>query len=227
MSSCFMTNFDPSRWLKFPNEFKGPDQRSFLWKKLGWFSIPVGKSNLGMCGGVASAALDFFYSKELPPDRTTPPSSKDDKALFDWIKQRQSDSITLRDFWKYLTLMFANNKSDKNEIALAWEQIKRDIQKGSPVVIGLERAKVEKWYKIHQLANIIKNHQVVVWGFEEKEGNVLLHLYDPKVPDNENVTISFNQTFEDIQWNPPTIGRIYTIFKTSYEPKAPPIRGRQ
>lgn len=227
MGSCFRTNFDPSRWLKFPNQFQGTDQRSFLWKKLGWFSIPVGLSNLGMCGGMASTALDFFHSLRLPPDRTTPPSSKDDKALFEWIKERQVDSVTLKDFWKYLILMFTGNKRDKTEIAEAWEQIKRDVQKGSPVLIGLERAKVESWYQIYQVANIVKNHQVVVWGFKEKEGNVVLHLYDPKIPENKNLTISFNQNFEDIRWSPPSIGRIYTIFKTSYAPKVPLIRGGQ
>jgi hypothetical protein len=224
MSSHFINNFGPDRWLKFPNQFQGPDQSNFLWKRWGYLAIPVGLSSLGMCGGLASTALDLFYSHRLPPARSLPPSSKDDKALFDWLKQRQVDSVTLRDFWKYLMLMFSDARKDRLEIAQAWEQIKQDILIGSPVLIGLERAKVEKWYKPYQVTNIVKNHQVIVWGFEENNGEVVLYLYDPKTPNIRNVTISFNPNLENyISWSPSNIGPIYAFFKTSYKPKPPPI----
>lgn len=226
MSSHLIHNFGPNsnNWLKFPNEFKGPDQHSFLWKKLGsWFSIPVGLSTLGMCGGLASTALDFFYSHLAVPSRTTPPSNKEDKALFEWLKQRQVDSVTLRDFWKYLKLMFTSEGTDKQEIARAWKEIKQDILADSPVLIGLERAKVEKWYKIYQIVNIVKNHQVVVWGFEEKETEVILFLYDPKTPNIKDVAFSFNLNEKNYtKWNPEKLGPIYAFFKTSYTPKTLP-----
>jgi hypothetical protein len=223
MASCSVsTAFEPSRWLKFPNRFEEPDQRRLLWKKVFCFSIPVGSSAFGMCGGIVSTALDFFHSKRLPPNRTTPPSSKDDQPLFEWIKQRQVDSVALWDFWKYLTLMFTNSKRDGIEIAEAWSQIKQDIQEGTPVLIGLERAKVESWYKIHQVANIVKNHQVVVWKFEEKEGKVFLYLYDPTTPERKDITISFNlNSTSGITCSPSNIGPIYAFFKTSYQPKVP------
>src|SRR4051794_23050453 len=109
--------FGPAQWLHFPNYFK---EVSLLWKKIGFLSIPVGASNFGMCGGMAATVLDIFHSKRQPPSRTTPPSSRDDKALFSWLKKRQAESISFRDFWKYLTFLFTGKKRDRSEVAQAW-----------------------------------------------------------------------------------------------------------
>lgn len=221
--TLYFSSFTSEKWLKFPNDFQTPDQRSFLWKRLGSrFSIPVGLSTFGMCGGLASTALDMFYSHHLPPIRTTSPSSRDDPALFNWLKQRQVDSINLKDFWKYLSLMFTNTRKDKAETAQAWRQIKQDILQDKPVLIGLQRAKVESWYKVHQLVSIVKNHQVVVWGAEEREDEIVLYIYDPNKTNMEEVRISFDLNSGKLNSSPPSLGPLYAIFKTSYQPKQIP-----
>lgn len=224
MKTTCTTDFGPDKWLKFPNQFNQPAQRCYLWKNFGrYVSIPVGSSAFGMCGGLASTALDIFYNYIPLPTQTDPPSSQKGKALFDWLRQRQVDSITLRDFCKYLRLMFASTKTKEDEISEAWEQIKEDIQLNRPVLIGLQRAKIEKWYKIHQIADIIKNHQVVVWKFEQEGEDVTLYVYDSKTPDLQDVTICFNlNSKSQIKCNPSILGPIYAFFKTSYKPKKPP-----
>ncbi len=217
---AYFTKFSPERWLKFPNQFK---EISLLWKKIGWISIPVGVSNLGMCGGVASTALDIFYSNRLPPSRIDPPSSREDKTLFDWLKKRQVESITFRDFCKYFTHMFTTRKTDRIETKKEWEKIKKHLCGGNPVVIGLERAKVEALYKIYQITNIVKNHQVIVWGFEENSEEATLYIYDPSKPDMKDIKITLHLTADNsIEWSPREIGPIYAFFKTSYTPKQPP-----
>lgn len=211
------TQFSPEKWLRIPNRF---EEFSVLWKRVGCVPIPVGLVSWGLCGGIASAALDLFHKQQLPPNRPFTPNN--DSILFKWIKQRQVDSITPRDLSKYLTLLFTDLEKDQLEILQTWKEIKADVAKGFPVVIGLETRKVEAWYKVHQIAQIIHNHQVVVWKFEENGDEVTLYLYDSKMPETINITLSFNlKSPNSIKCTPSTLGPVYAFFKTSYKPKDP------
>ena len=219
MTTRFVEGFDPEKWLKFPNEFK---EKSILWKRIGFIPFPVGFSHYGMCGGVAATALDFFYSHLPIPSRSTPPSSQDDPALFNWIKQRQVASVTIYDFWKYFSLMFSSPQKDRQVTLEAWQQIKKEIPAHHPVMIGLIRAKVPTWYKVHRVKGIIQHHQVVVWGYGEKERQITLFLYDPNTPHLKDLKITFDlQEWKGIQ-APKGVGPIYAFFKTSYAPRQPP-----
>lgn len=219
MTTQFVEGFDPEKWLKFPNQFR---EKALLWKKAGFIPFPVGFSNLGMCGGVAATALDFFYSHLPFPSRNTPPSSKEDSALFNWIKRRQVESVALEDFWKYLSLMYSSPEKDQQVSLEAWQQIAKEIQVHHPVMIGLIRAKIPTWFKVHKIAGIIQHHQVVVWGYQEKRGQITLFLYDPNTPHLKDLKITFDlQDWKGIQ-SPKGMGSIYAFFKTSYTPRKPP-----
>ena len=215
----YKTNFTPDHWFKFPNDFS---ERNFLWKKIGPFCFPVGLAYYGLCGGIAAAALDFFYNQLNPPTRTSPPSSKEDKPLFNWLKKRQVDTISLRNLWKYLKFMFTSKKTDQQEIVQAWDQIKQELRAGNPVLIGLERVKVDAWYKIHHLTRIVQNHQVVVWSAQQKTSEVQLNLYDPSRPQVHDARIRLNLLKNTIECYTPDLGPIYTFFKTNYRPSPHP-----
>lgn len=219
--ATYWSTFSPQQWLRVPNRFS---DYHLLWRKIGPISIPVGLSNWGMCGGIVSTALDIFHHQKLPAPRLCSPlTHEENPPLHNWIKQRQVESISLRDLWKYLSLMFCSEETRAAEIKQAWEEIRTDVQKSNPVVIGLELASVERWWKVHQLARIIHNHQVIVWKVTHDKDQVTLHLYDCRLPENENVTISFNpKDPTSIECFPATIGPVYAFFKTSYKPKPPP-----
>lgn len=166
------TKFAPKKHgFSFENNFQNQV------KALGFIKIKTD----GLCGGMAFAALDYYHANMRRPE----PHPRLNKYLI----KRQLDSFKYKDSWRFYRWTRRRDstvvsKTMNNEIP----KIKRFIDKGSPVVIGLIGATKVK--------NIGKeNHQVVCYGYgQNSSGHTELYVYDPNCPPNENfsgeITIS-------------------------------------
>lgn len=88
------TNFGYYHGFKFPNTYQIP-HRIIPDKYIPDFitSGDIGFSTAGACGGMAFAALDYFYAHKLIPGYTSTPSN--DNPLSKYIFQRLYDSLDI------------------------------------------------------------------------------------------------------------------------------------
>jgi hypothetical protein len=64
-----------------------------------------------------------------------------------------------------------------------WPRIRREIDAGSPAVVGLVRtAGWSPW-------RLTTNHQVLAWAYEAREGAITIRVYDPNHPRRDDVTL--------------------------------------
>ncbi len=158
------TKFIPKKHaFDFVNDFKNQV------KALGFIKMETD----GLCGGMSYAALDYYFANMRRPNAHP--------ELNKYLIKRQLDSFTMKDSWKFFQWTRKSNstispKTLKNEIP----KIKRNINKGKPVVIGLIGAK-----RIRDIGK--DNHQVVCYGYgKNKNGHTELYVYDPNCPPTDS-----------------------------------------
>lgn len=158
------TRFSPKKHgFDFENNFKNK-VRVFLLFKM---------ETDGLCGGMSYAALDYYHAAIRRADY--------EPELYTYLMKRQLDSFTFKDSWKFFQWTRKSNlsivsKTLQNEIP----KIKRNIDNGTPVVLGLVGAT-----KIRDIGN--DNHQVVCYGYgSDHQGQTQLCIYDPNCPPDDN-----------------------------------------
>jgi hypothetical protein len=178
--------FQPSVYgFRFPNTWPSNAARVAT---LGPIRIPIGDTGRGLCGGMVFAARDRWLRDEAPPMIGVPPSPGE--ALFDEIVDRQFASfgpwftVPLR-FWS--AAVSSQAARDRTTALDAWPAIKREIDAGSPSMVGLIR--VSGW---NPLA-IGLGHQVVAYRYDESAEKVTIWIYDPNYPANDDARVSFER----------------------------------
>lgn len=163
------TDYIPQKHaFRFENRFKN------VTKFFGLDSLKMETD--GRCGGMAFASLDYYYSN-IPVPKTTDPNS----TLRKYLLKRQLDSFTIRDSWRFFRWTRKSSRSIvpktlNNEIP----KIKKSIDNGNPVVIGLVGAT-----KLSRIGD--DNHQVVCYGYNDNEdGHTELCIYDPNCPPDDD-----------------------------------------
>jgi len=209
-----MTSFAPkTHGFHFKNEFTN-------------VIIDIGSINWtthGRCGGMAFAALDYFYKGLTIPSTTNVPPNE--SVLAKYIYDRLIDSfltngvkfvdwtITRCDYSSTLWEGVPQLTKTKEFPALM-----RDLKNG-PVALGIVSAT-----KISNLGS--GNHQVVAFGAEldKNTGKMTVYVYDNNYPD-KIVTLTsfptdlyFTQSGENID-----IKTIRGFFVESYSKKDPPV----
>lgn len=163
------TNYDPQKHaFRFENQFKNEA------KLFGLKSLKMETD--GRCGGMAFASLDYYFSNKPVPKTTNPNSS-----LREYLLKRQIESFTIRDSWRFFRWTRKSNHSIVPK-TLNYEipKIKKSIDRGDPVVIGLVGATT-----LREIGD--ENHQVVCYGYNEREnGFTELCIYDPNCPPEDN-----------------------------------------
>ena len=162
--------------------------------------LPSIPARFGLCGGMASAALDYFLSCIPIPSATMPPTSG--TPLFSYLLRRQIDSLgglTLAVVPRFLAW---TNLPDTRPTGVAslvpGASLIRGLQEltvpefratvasvaaGSPVVLGLI-------YVGPGAVNIWENHQVLAYGTTGISSTVTdIKIYDPNYPSNDRVVI--------------------------------------
>jgi hypothetical protein len=198
----------------------------------GVIEVPIGDASNGLCGGMVFAARDYFEAGRPPPPATESPSSG---SLFDYLVRRLFDSFNLPTGpLEYLKLM--NPRLPDGETMLTrlgllphgrawrtirteWPAIRAGIDAGHPVPLGLVRAKSENPFDLKF------NHQVLAYGYEVTGEVATLLIYDPNLPDRDDVSLSFPLgdptrpvRIEASPAGPP----VYALFTVRYTAVPPP-----
>src|SRR5215475_4226755 len=197
-------------------------------------NMPIGNASNGMCGGMVYAARDYFEAGYLtPPPNATPPSGG---TLYNYLSQRLFDSFNLPGGpVTYLNLMnpdLPDHETWLSNAGLAprgrawvmimqeWPKIKADLDQGRLSPMALIRVKDHDPFKMGL------NHQVLAYGYTLNGNDLVINVYDPNYPGNDNVTISLNigdpQHTTDVYYS--TGETMYCFFQPGYtyvEPPAP------
>ncbi len=197
--------------------------------------LPLGDAANGLCGGMAYAVRDLFEAGRLPPPDTTAPG---EGPLFDYLVERLLDSYDLTGpdpapcvYYRLMSPALLDQEtwwatvSGQHSRAWvmvkeAWPAIQKDVDAGhlSPLgMIGLL-----SWDP--RLMGV--HHQVLVWGYTLTGTQLVLNLYDPNGPDQDDNTMSLDigNIGEPISVSrtPPSNHPVFCFFPTDYAPKVPP-----
>jgi len=196
------TGFVPSRdGFKFGNDWpETPYALPFLRDTV--FAQKYGDAGMGLCGGMAFAALDYFLTDQMIPTQTDRPPGEQD-PLFMYLVDRLFDSFDPPTVTLMLSLLpAAYPDSDENvlsRLGLAsgraavmahqeWPLIKRDIDNGIPSPIFVQTVKP----LLPNPADLGDCHQVLVYAYNVSNHDILLRIYDPNSPIVDGVTLSFS-----------------------------------
>jgi hypothetical protein len=199
--------------------------------------LPLTRADMGMCGGMVFAVMDYHNAHLLPPTDPQSPRRADD-PLFAYIRDRLWDSFDTggggHRFLSYSSPHYpdaAGGVAQDFGLGLGrswityretWQQIHQEIDSGRPVPLGLVHTRD---------LDLGQNHQVLAYGYERSGQNVTVHIYDPNEERQEPVKYHFNITSTDgdvrITREPGSEHAIWCMFRLgNYEPKPPP-RGRR
>jgi hypothetical protein len=161
--------------------------------------VPIGDAANGLCGGMALAARDYHESGLPIPNITSAPSSG---QLFDYLVKRLLDSFNLPiGPTKYMYLMnpaLSDHETWASNAGLTprgrawvmineeWPKISATIDNGHLCPLGLVTIKSSDPFQMG------KNHQVLAYGYELDGTVLVIWVYDPNYPNNNNITISLN-----------------------------------
>jgi uncharacterized protein YjbI with pentapeptide repeats len=166
------TDFHPKRHgFRFENRF---DNHRFFG--------PIHLNFGGRCGGMAYAALDYFFSRVPIPTQTSLPT--EGSVLSTYISGRQ-ERATLNQVDRWVELN-VNPFGWRTREFFNWgiqetgggraEQLKAEIDGGRPCVLGLLNP-----------TDLVVHHQVVAYGYDGSGRGLRIYIYDPNHPNDEMV----------------------------------------
>ncbi|MEU1971369.1 hypothetical protein ABZ477_06925 [Microbacterium sp. NPDC019599] len=158
--------------------------------------LRFGDAGNGLCGGMAFTASDLYLAKRRPPADTTPPG--EDHPLFRYISNRLMDSFDIPlGILKYYS--WANTPdADTGIPPIVWRgiasrtildqlpKIAREIDAGRPANLGLVTVRSLDPSALGQC------HQVVAYGYSKRARIATVRVYDPNLPDRDDVTIKLD-----------------------------------
>jgi len=191
--------------------------------------VPIGDASNGLCGGMVFTTRDYFEARKTPPPDNTAPSSG---PLFDYLVKRLFDSFNLPlGPTKYMFLMnptLPDHETWASKIGMAphgrawvmikeeWPKIKSDIDNGRLSPLGLIEIKSLDPFQMGH------NHQVLVYGYDLNGNDLVMHIYDPNAPNDDNITMSLNIGNPDHTTSVNYRDTVYCFFRVDYTFSSPP-----
>jgi hypothetical protein len=138
----------------------------------------------GRCGGMAYAALDYWFNGRLPvPAGAALP--RDGTLLADYIYKRLLDTYLVPSAINFITWTLAGDEETFfHKGVTRWTKegefpkLRAMVDQGKPQVLGM--------VKVTDLRQIGQDHQVVAHGYEDDgKGNLVVYLWDNRYPDRE------------------------------------------
>jgi hypothetical protein len=234
VSTVLVPGFRPSTsGLHFANNFPHVALRTV--EVLG-IEMPLGDASGGLCGGMAFAARDYFEAGMTPPaDRDTPGSG----PLFEYLADRLLESLDLprgpARYFRYMSPATRDHETFLSSLGIGlrgrawvmikqeWPKIKADLDSGTPAPLGLVTVKSADPRQLGQ------NHQVLAWGYELDAADLKIYVYDPNLPDNDDVFISLSTADPKhataVGYSGTIFGgdhRVWCFFRSGYMPSVPP-----
>jgi len=161
--------------------------------------IGIGNAGGGLCGGMVFAALDYFLAgKEAVPDR---PAAGD--PFYKFIVSRLIDSwhvpAGVAQYYQWMSLpdgdhvirlfnrqVIAERGLGWRTVRVQWPQIKKDLDRGLPVPIGVVTV------ASRSPKDLAHNHQVLAVGYEADGPHVKVQVYDPNRGRRDDVAIGMD-----------------------------------
>jgi hypothetical protein len=209
------TAFDPLRHgFRFVNAFQFPYLFNISLPLLG--PRGIGDVMVGLCGGMCSAALDYFN------DGITPVEERDVEkiplSLFRYLWERQLDTLTTPVMeklitWSLLSTRALAKKTAEDEIP----RLRSELDAGRPVILGLMRSR--------GLLSLTQNHQVLATGYEFNPASqeMSVQLYDPNHPGRKpELTMNLAGPWRGIKLEQSTGEELRGFFVINYVRKSPP-----
>jgi hypothetical protein len=173
--------FTPAEFgFKFANNFPPFDLPDSLPKIP---NMPMVSKNYGLCGGMSSAAYDFFLAGRQPAAEVVPDAGS---PLHKYLFQRALNTFgffgeNLLKVGRWTLLPDGEANGTQRLTRLEWENIKAELDGEKAVVLTLiyKSAKSTK-----DLFNVIwDNHQVLAYGYTPRTDGMLdIHIYDSNFP---------------------------------------------
>ena len=242
MLSGAVNGFRPgSSAFHFPNIW--PDVPLFP-IELGALKIPIGTAKGGLCGGMAFAVRDFWQAGVATPDGPVCPAAG--TPLYEYLTRRLWESWDVPTGpLKYLVLMQPDPGSGPLDALLQALSIVLPTgwapQQGrASIMIGTEWPKVKEDLNRNRLSalGLVKilsdnpldlghNHQVLAYAYELNEDDLTLRLYDPNLPDRDDISLSLNISQPDqappVHYHSPAVPEetVYCFFRSNYQYRQP------
>jgi hypothetical protein len=169
-------DFEPARdGFHYPNAFV-----NVIAKLPGFGTIETG----GRCGGMAYAALDYWFNGRLPiPAAQALPA--DGTIMADYVYRRLFDTYQVPSAINFITWTLAGDGENFfHKGVTRWTKegefpkLRAMIDQGKPQVLGL--------VKVTDLRQIGEDHQLVGYGYEDDgKGNLTAYVWDNRYPDVE------------------------------------------
>jgi hypothetical protein len=197
--------------------------------------IELGDASKGLCGGMVFCALDYYLAKRPIPAVNKPPTLDD---LFDRLVRRLLNSFNLpMGILNYYVLMhpeYPDGDEDRlsgkvfvphgrawQTIRVEWPLIKATLDSGQPCPLGLIRVKSAK------LSDMGTNHQVLATGYDVKDNQLTLFIYDPNYPNRNNLTLSMSlanpERATPIKYSAVNDLPVFAFFPVKYKFRSPPV----
>ncbi len=161
------------------------------------FSIPLlpGVTNIppnyGLCGGMSSAAYDFFLAGRSVPANTDVPRTGSN--LQRYLFKRSIDTFgplgsTLVKVGQWTALPDAGSNGTQKQSYDQFQDIKKNLDSSQAVIMALIYKSASTPAEL--LQTIWGNHQVLAVGYQVNfTGSTDIQIYDPNLPLRDDVTI--------------------------------------
>ena len=166
--------------------------------------------SMGFCGGMCWRALQRFYNA-IPIPRVIPQPSEGDE-LYGEIWDAQVNSVTASTLWKIYEWQMSPDLSHRTNLMhslgyrtkKAWPAVRSKIDASKPVTLTLITSSNDS-----NLLHLKDVHRVVAYAYKIRSINpgegspdgadkaVIIHIYDPNYPNDDNVRLRFFLGGED------------------------------
>jgi hypothetical protein len=182
--------------------------------------LAIGDAANGLCGGMALAALDLWFTGMTPPADERRP--EDGTPRFRYIVERQLASFELGLGPARFYLLGAPWRSPGARSAEVLRRelprVRRALAAGRPVPLGLVHAVSAN------PATLIQDHQVVAHGIEAGPGpgSLALRIYDPNLPGNDTVRLTIGLDLAgELSLTYSGGSPVVAFFRQGYRPRDP------
>jgi hypothetical protein len=193
-----VSGFLPSKHgFPFPNSY--PPGTPVVTVPTPFGKLRIGDAGLGVCGGMAYAAVDLFRSGRPVPPEPSP-------EVFGYLCRRLLDSFDfpfgfLRyyawqmrpDASRFLSGVRVLNGVSRLTAVEEWPKVKAQLDAGSPAPLGLVKVRTYSLNPWH----LGKNHQVLAYGYALQGETAEVFVYDPNYPCDDGVSLRFDLTAPD------------------------------
>jgi hypothetical protein len=182
--------------------------------------LEFGDAANGLCGGMVYVVCDYFEAGLPIPDMVVPPPA--DSPLYKFIVRRLLQSFNLpfglNRYMELMTPLLPEFLRARVMVQREWPAIRGRLDAGHVVPLGLIKLMSAR------PRDLVRQHQVLTYGYDIDADQVALCIYDPNYPDNDDVRLSLNvaNAHGPVSLSYSSGEPVFCFFQTHYERQVPP-----